>query len=100
MEIDRGLDLILAISYSTPIHRAPSIPTRKTAPTTRKLPHVPSFELTDTPRCDILTRHRALVGDSLNDEQWCNDLFNPFSNQETCLKIAAARNYRPGSEGG
>ena len=100
MEINRGLDLILTKSYSTPIHRTPGIPTRKATTITRKLPRVPSFELTDARRCHSLARHRALVGDSLNDEQWCDDLFNPFSNKKTYPKIAVVKNHGPGSEGG
>ena len=86
MEINGGLDLVLAESYSTPIHRAPGIPTRKATTTTRKFPHVPSFELTDTPRCHSLARHRALVSDSLNDEQWCDDLFDPSSKSENLFE--------------
>ena len=62
------------------IHGIHGIPTRKGTAITRQLPSAPSFELGGTPGDDGVARQRALVGDSLNDEQRGDGLSNPASN--------------------
>ena len=64
----------------------------------RKRPSDPCFELTDTPRGGGFVRQRALVGDSLDDEQRSDDLSDPLSHHPTCSKIEIAGKHKPESQ--
>ena len=82
MEIRHSLNPKPAGAFPTPTNRAHGTPTRMV---TLRLLLAPNFELIDTPGDDGVTRQRAPAGDSLNDEQWSDDLPNPPSAyQQTC----------------
>ena len=83
MEMDCSLnpDPKLARAFSALTDRTRGVPTTEGA-TTRQPPQSPSFELTDAPRYDSFSRQCTLVGDSLNDKKWSDDLFNPSSYQK------------------
>ena len=102
MEIGRSLDPGLARTYPTPIHRTWGVATGKGTAIACRLPQGPSFELTDASRYDGFARQCTLVGDSLNDEQRRDDLFNPSSHQKPCPRIIDGRceKHGPESEGG
>ena len=63
----------------TSTHRTRGIPTRNGTATTRQFLSGSGSERTDSPRVDGVASQRALVGDSLNDEQWSDDLSDPPS---------------------
>ena len=66
-----------SVGFRRPLDLTPEEIDRGGAPlpvTTRQLPSTPSFELTDSSGDDGIARQRTLVGDSLNDEQWGDDL--------------------------
>ena len=73
MEISRVLNLSCTLVRAHPvlIHRTRGVPIRKSAATTHRHPLVPSSE---TSRDDSVARQRALISDSLDDEQWSDDL--------------------------
>ena len=98
MGIGRSLDPKHARAYSMFIYRTRGVATGKDATIACQLPRTHNSELTHAPRYDSSTRQRTLVGDSLNDEEWSDDLFNPSSHQKTCPKIAIARNHGPESD--
>ena len=93
MEIGRSLDPKHARAYSMSIYGTRGVATNACQP-----PRGRNFELADAPRYDSSTRQRTLVGDSLNDEEWSNDLSNPLSGQKTCPKITIVRKHGPESE--
>ena len=63
---------------STLTHRTSrGVPTREATAITRRLFLVLSFELTDPSVDDVVARQRALIGDSLNNEHWSDDLSDP-----------------------
>ena len=77
-EIDSGRDpnpevARVVLSMHIPMHRTHGVPTRHDA-ASRQLPSAPSLELTDLCGDNSITRQRVLVSDSLNDEQWGEDL--------------------------
>ena len=79
MEIDRSFNLNLRLTrvHSVLIRRIGAVSVMNDTTPTRRPPSTPCFERADTPGSDSVARQRALVGDSLNDEQWSDDLFNP-----------------------
>ena len=77
-EIDGGRDpnpevARVVLSMHIPMHRTHGIPTRHDT-ASRQLSSTPGFELTDLCGDNSLARQRVLVSDSLNDEQWGEDL--------------------------
>ena len=62
----------------TLIHRIRGV-TRSGTTHTRQLPSAPRFERTETSGDETFARQCVLVGDSLNDEQWGDDLSKPLS---------------------
>ena len=58
-------------------HRTRGVPTRNGSTTVRQLPSAPCFERTETSGDESVARQGALIGDSLNDEQWSDNLSNP-----------------------
>ena len=81
MKIYRSLIPIpkFAKVYSAPIHRTHGDPIRKGNVTTCRNSSAPNFERAEMSGGDIVARQRALVGNSLDDEQWSDDLSNPPS---------------------
>ena len=77
---DPGLSLRLTRVGSTVIHRIHGALIRKDTTTSRP-PSAPKVERTYVPGDDRVTRQCILVGDSLNDEEWSDDLSNPSSYQ-------------------
>ena len=80
VEIDRSLNispnLKLAGVLSTLTRRTShGVPTRE-ATTICRLPSALSFELADGSVDDIIARQRTLIGDSLDNEHWSDDLSN------------------------
>jgi len=75
-ELDGGLDLgtKLTRARSILVHRVQSVFTRKGPTATRRLAPAPKVERTGVSGGDSVARQRTLVGDSLNDEEWCDDL--------------------------
>jgi len=75
-EIDRGLDhnvkLVRTPSIST--HRDHGVLVRSDPTTTRRPPSAPKVDRTNVSSGDTFARQRPLIGDSLNDEQWSDDL--------------------------
>lgn len=63
---------------STAILRTYGIHIGKSATTSRR-PSRPSVERIDGSGGNGVTRQRALIGDSFNDEQWSDDLLDPWS---------------------
>ena len=59
-----------------PIHRTHVVPTGEGTAITRRFPLTPKLERTVTSGHDGFACQRVLAGDSLNDEQWGNDLCN------------------------
>ena len=98
MGIGRSLDPKHARVYSMSVYRTREVATGKDATNACQPPRGRNFELADAPRYDSSTRQRTLVGDSLNDEEWSNDLSNPLSGQKTCPKITIVRKHGPESE--
>ena len=82
MEVDRSLRPNYPRSarvYSILTRRTRRTSARNAITTIRRPPTAPSFERTHTSGDEAVARKRALVGDSLNDEQWGDDLFNASS---------------------
>jgi len=77
MEFERGVDpnarkLIRALPIL--IRRVHGVPAGKGATTVRRLSSAPEDERTGISGRDTVARQRVLIGDSLNDEQWSDDL--------------------------
>jgi len=90
MEIDHSLDPNVNVARAP--YRTPSVPTHwdhgvstRNDPTTRRPLSAPKVDRTDISSGDTFARQRPLTGDSLNDEQWSDDL---RSHQTTCSKTA------------
>ena len=81
MEINRSLDpnRTLVRVRSVLIHRTREPHTSKSTATTRRHPLALSLKLTEMSGGDSIARQRAFIGNSLNDEQWSDDLSNPPS---------------------
>jgi len=96
MGIDRSLDpnLILARVRPTLTNRSHGVLTTEGTTATRQLPSSPNSERTDTSG-DGGARQRAPVGDSLNDEQWSNDLSIPSSHETTHPRIGNVGKHEP-----
>lgn len=100
MEIDCSLNPNpeLARTSSVLIHRTHGVPTTSLESTTgsRRLPPAPGgVELAGTSGGNCVARQRVLVGDSLDDEEWSNDLSNPPSRQTTYQEAGAVGEYEP-----
>ena len=74
-----------------PIHRTHVVPTGEGTAITRRFPLTPKLERTVTSGHDGFACQRVLAGDSLNDEQWGNDLCNPWLHQAPRPKVAIVR---------
>ena len=61
-------------AHSVLIHRTDVVPTRKGKTTTRRPPAAPRLERAEMSGDGSVTRRCPLVGDPLDDEQWCDDL--------------------------
>ena len=59
------------------IHRTCGVSIRNNTAPTRQLPLTSRFERTEMSGDETFVRQRALVGNSLNDEQRCDDLLDP-----------------------
>ena len=59
-----------------PTHRTHGVPIGEDSTTTRRLLSAPGSEA-KTSRDNGVARQRALVGNSLDDEQWSDNLTNP-----------------------
>lgn len=70
-----------------PIRQTRGIPTREGVTVVRRPPRAPGFERSDTPRDGGLTRQRAPIGNSLNDEQRSDDLPDPSSHETVYPKV-------------
>ena len=81
MEIDHSPKLSRVLSI--PIRKTHGVLTRKGTAASRQLPPTPNFELVEMCGDDNITRERALIGDSLYDEQESNDLSDFPSHQTT-----------------
>ena len=79
MGIDDGLNPKLAGVHFVLAYRAHGVLTRKGITSGRQLPSAPSFEITEMSGGDSVTRQCTLIGNSLDDEQRCDDLSNPSS---------------------
>ena len=66
----------------------------------RRLPSDRKFERSDTSGSDSVFRQRALVGDSPNDKQWGDGLFDPSWHQTTCPKVTVVGKHEPESRQG
>ena len=79
VEINRSLSPSpkLTSVQSTLIHRTHGALARGGTTTARQRSLAPDFGLIDTSGNNTVARQRALVCDSLNDEQWSNDLSDP-----------------------
>ena len=79
MGMDRRLDSNpeLARVLPMPNRQTHAVFARKGVTLTHKLPSAPGFER-NMPGDDSVTCQRTLIGDSLNDEQWGTDLYNPL----------------------
>ena len=88
MGIDRCLDPnpILARVRPTLANRSHRVLTTEDTTATRQLPSSPSSERTDGSGSSG-PRRRTPVGDSLNDEQWSNDLSVPPSYETTGPRV-------------
>ena len=82
MEINRSFDLSPKLGgLHMPIRRTHRVHTTK-ATTTRQLRSSPSLERADMHGNSAgVTRRCGLVGKSLDDEQWSDDLINPSSSR-------------------
>ena len=82
MEADRGLNCNLKFTgvHSTLAYRTREVFIRKGSIATSQLSSSPNFQLNDLSGDDSVARQRTLVGDSLNDEQWRDDLSNSSLN--------------------
>ena len=99
MGIDDGLNPKLAGVHFVLAYRAHGVLTRKGITSGRQLPSAPSFEITEMSGGDSVTRQCTLIGNSLDDEQRCDDLSNPSSYQPTCpTQIGIVRKHEPESE--
>jgi len=98
--IDRSLDPnpILARIRPTLANRSHGVLTTEGTTAIRQLPSAPSSE-TDTSG-DSGACQRAPVGDSLNDEQWSNDLSIPSSHETTRQRIGDPGKHEPESHPG
>ena len=79
LEIDRSLSPgpEFAGVHLVLIHRTHKSLTMGGTATTRRPPSAPNFERIETLGDDSVARQRALVGDSVNNEQRSDDLSNP-----------------------
>jgi len=59
-----------------PTHWDHGVLTRNDPRTTRRPPSAPKVDRTDISSGDTFARQRPLIGDSLNDEQWSDDLWS------------------------
>ena len=82
--------------YPALTHRTHGVPVRKGVTTIRQLPLVPIFEPVSASRGGGSAPQRALVGDSLNNEQRSDYLPNPSSHQTTHPKIGVTGKHQPG----
>ena len=82
MGIGRNLDPKHARAYSISVYRTRGVATGKDAIIACQLPRSRNFKLADAPRHDSSAGQRTLVCNSLNDEEWSDDLFNPLSGQK------------------
>ena len=69
----------LARVHPALIHGTHGVPTEGGTALTRRPLSVPCFERTKMSGYEGVARQCALVGDSLDDEQWSEDLTNPSS---------------------
>ena len=77
MEFERGVNpnaMKLVRTPSILIRRVHGVPAGKGVTTVRRLSSAPKDERTRISGRDTVARQRALIGDSLNDEQWSDDL--------------------------
>ena len=65
-------------AHSKAIRRTHRVSVRKGNITCRH-PSGPNLERAEMPGGDSVARQRALIGNSLDDEQWSDDLYNPSS---------------------
>ena len=81
MRIGRSLNLNprFVRAHSMPIYRTRVVPVGKGTTATRRNLSAPSSERAEMSGGESIARQRALVGNSLDDEQWSDDLFNPLS---------------------
>ena len=100
MEIGHGLDPNVKVARAP--SRAPSIPTHwdhrvstRNDPTTQRPLSAPKFDRTDISSGDTFARQRPLTGNSLNDEQWSDDL---RSHQTTMFEGRRVLGKRHGPE--
>ena len=102
VEIDRSCNpnFKLARVLFISIRRTHGVPTRKGVTTSRQLPSIPSYELTQMCGDNRVARQRALIGDSLNDQQGGDNLFGPSPYQTNPPKIAVVEKHRPESQRG
>jgi len=98
MGIDRSLDpnLILARVRPTLTNRSHGVLTTEGTTATRQFPSAPSSERNDTSG-DGGACQRAPVGDSLNHEQWSDDLTIPSSHKTTRPRIGDVGKHKPES---
>ena len=81
----------LASVHSALNHRARGVLTRNVTVAIRRLPTAPCIERAHMSRDETFARQRTLVGGSMNDKQWNEDLFNPW--------YTILRKHEPESEG-
>ena len=100
MEIDcsRNTNPKLARVLSLPIRQVHRVHGRKGTAITRPLPSVPSFELTGMWGSNRVARQRALICDSLNDQQGSDHLPGSTSHQTTFPRIAVVGKHEPESQ--
>lgn len=79
MEVDHSLNRNLARVHPTPARIATGVPTRDGKTPTGQLRWVPGFERTDISGGAGVIRDRGLSGNSMDDEQWSDDLSIPSS---------------------
>jgi hypothetical protein len=70
-----GPDTKFTRSLSIRVHRTHGIPIWKGPVTNRRFPLTLEMNRTKIPRDDSFARQRGLVGYSLNDKEWTDDLF-------------------------
>ena len=75
--ISVNLSPSLARTCSPHIRRSHGVLTRKVSTAIWRPPSGPSLELAHVGGNDGIARQRALIGDSLDDKEWSDDLFNP-----------------------
>lgn len=90
MEIDRSLDPgpKFTRALSILIHQIRGVRTGESAATVPRLPLTPGPERANMSGDYGVVRRRVSVGDSLDDEEWSDDLSNQCSRQTTCPDIA------------